>query len=115
MVSKRENIAALISSVMDYMVHYKFQGVDLGWKYPGDTTRGGRKLADTRSFSLLLRQLRPACGTPKGFSLTLATDYQYLRWFDAKAIESSIDFFGFVAYDLHSSWDADVLALAWSG
>jgi GH18 family chitinase len=47
MVSKRENIAALISSVMDYMVNYKFQGVDLGWKYPGDTTRGGRKLADT--------------------------------------------------------------------
>jgi GH18 family chitinase len=47
MVSKREDIAALISSVMDYMVNYKFQGVDLGWKYPGDTTRGGRKLADT--------------------------------------------------------------------
>jgi chitinase len=87
-VPKRENIAALISSVMGYMVNYKFQGVDLGWKYPGDTTRGGRKLADTRSFFLLLRQLRPACGTPKGFSLTLATDYRYLRWFDAKAMES---------------------------
>jgi len=54
MVSKRENIAAFISSVMDYMVNYKFQGVDLGWKYPGDTTRGGRKLADTHRLRINL-------------------------------------------------------------
>ena len=45
------------------------------------------------------------------FSLTLAPDFWYLRWFDAKAMESSVDFFGFMAYDLHGSWDSDVLTL----
>ncbi|RDL41225.1 putative glycoside hydrolase family 18 protein [Venustampulla echinocandica] len=90
---------------------YGFQGVDLDWEYPGAPERGGRKLADTRNFTLLLREMRAVYGTRYGISLTLAPDYWYLRWFDAKAMESSVDFFGFMAYDLHGSWDSDVLAL----
>jgi chitinase len=96
---------------MDYMNEYGFSGVDLDWEYPGDETRGGRKLLDTRNFTVLVNEMRAEYGTSKGISLTLAPDYWYLRWFDAKAMESSVDFFGFMAYDLHGSWDADVLTL----
>lgn len=112
MVSKKENRAIFISSVLDYMNAHEFQGVDLDWEYPGDPTRGGRKLADTRNFAALLKEMRAAYGTSKGISLTLAPDYQYLRWFDAKAMEQYVDFFGFMAYDLHGSWDQDVKALS---
>ncbi|KAK7994851.1 hypothetical protein PG990_013624 [Apiospora arundinis] len=109
--STKENRAAFISSVKDYMDQYGFQGVDLDWEYPGAPERGGRKLADTRNLAMLVREMRAAYGTAYGISLTLAPDYWYLRWFDAKAMEPYVDFFGFMAYDLHGSWDADVKTL----
>ncbi|KAM7195912.1 hypothetical protein V8F20_007277 [Naviculisporaceae sp. PSN 640] len=102
---------AFINSVREYMDEYGFQGVDLDWEYPGAPERGGRKLADTRNFAQLIREMRAAYGTAYGISLTLAPDYWYLRWFDAKAMEPHVDFFGFMAYDLHGSWDSDVKAL----
>ncbi|KAJ1326027.1 chitinase [Microdochium nivale] len=86
-------------------------GVDLYWEYPGATERGGNKLADVRNFPMLLREMRAAFGTSYGISLTLAPDYWYARWFDAKAMEPYVDFFGFMAYDLHGSWDQDVKTL----
>ncbi|PCD34001.1 hypothetical protein FGRA07_09156 [Fusarium graminearum] len=111
MVSTKANRAAFIESVRDYMDEYGFQGVDLDWEYPGEPKRGGRKLADTRNFSMLLREMRAAYGDKYGISLTLAPDYWYLRWFDAKAMEPYVDFFGFMAYDLHGFWDEDVRTL----
>ncbi|KAH7236571.1 oviduct-specific glycoprotein, partial [Fusarium tricinctum] len=111
MVSTKANRAAFISSVRDYMDEYGFTGVDLDWEYPGEPKRGGRKLADTRNFSMLLREMRAAYSTNYGISLTLAPDYWYLRWFDAKAMEPYVDFFGFMAYDLHGFWDEDVKTL----
>lgn len=55
--------------------------------------------------------MREAFGNKYGISLTLAPDYWYLRGFDPKAMEPSVDFFGFMSYDLHGSWDADVKTL----
>ena len=73
-------------------------------------TRGGRK-ADTANLVSLVKEMRAAFGSSKGISLTLAPDYWYLRGFDPKGMESSVDFFGFMGYDLHGSWDADVKTL----
>ena len=111
MVSSKANRATFIQSTREYMDEYGFQGVDLDWEYPGAPERGGNKLADVRNFALLVQEMRAAYGSSYGISLTLAPDYWYLRWFDAKAMESSVDFFGFMAYDLHGSWDQDVKAL----
>jgi GH18 family chitinase len=84
---------------------YGFQGVDLDWEYPGDPKRGGRKLADTRNLPMLVREMRAAYGDRYGISVTLAPDYWYLRWFDAKAIEPNVDFFGFMAYGMDAASD----------
>ncbi|KAK4176845.1 hypothetical protein QBC36DRAFT_378170 [Triangularia setosa] len=111
MVATRDRRAAFISSVKDYMDVYGFTGVDIDWEYPGDPDRGGNKLADTQKLVLLMKEMRAAYGSNYGISLTLAPDYWYLRWFDAKAMEPYVDFFGFMAYDLHGPWDADVKAL----
>lgn len=91
--------------------HYGFSGVDLDWEYPGAPDRGGNKLEDTKNFAMLLREMRDNYKTEFGISLTLAPDYWYLRWFDAKGMQSSVDFFGFMAYDLHGSWDSDTKTL----
>ncbi|KAK4120516.1 hypothetical protein N657DRAFT_625063 [Parathielavia appendiculata] len=103
--------AAFINSVREYMDEYGFQGVDLDWEYPGDPSRGGNGLDDTKNLVLLVKEMRAAYGNTYGISLTLAPDYWYLRWFDPKGMEPYVDFFGFMAYDLHGSWDSDVLTL----
>lgn len=59
----------------------------------------------------LVQEMRAAYGTRYGISLALAPDYWYLRWFDALAMQASVDWFGFMAYDLHGYWDADVKTL----
>jgi chitinase len=101
MVSTKANRAAFIASAKKFMDTYGFSGIDLDWEYPGAPERGGNKLADTRNLPLLVKEMRAAFGTAYGISVTLAPDYWYLRWFDAKAIEPHVDFLGFMAYGEH--------------
>ncbi|KAI9798404.1 MAG: hypothetical protein M1833_004798 [Piccolia ochrophora] len=110
MSSNEANRAAFITSLVQFMDQYGFQGVDLDWEYPVAPERGGKK-GDTANLVALVTEMRAAFGTKYGISLALAPDYWYLRHFDPKGMEPSVDFFGFMAYDLHGSWDADVDAL----
>lgn len=110
LASTSANRAAFISSLKSFMAQYGFQGVDLDWEYPGTPERGG-KAANTEDYVSLVKEMRAAFDDQYGLSLTLAPDYWYLRGFDAKAMEPYVDFFGFMAYDLHGSWDADILTL----
>uniref|UniRef100_A0A0C4DIB2 chitinase n=1 Tax=Fusarium oxysporum (strain Fo5176) TaxID=660025 RepID=A0A0C4DIB2_FUSOF len=77
-VKQMREFTDLSKDVRAYMDEYGFQGVDLDWEYPGEPKRGGRKLADTRNFSMLLKEMRAAYGSKYGISLTLAPDYWYL-------------------------------------
>lgn len=110
MTSTQGNRAAFISSLSQFMSKYGFQGVDLDWEYPASPERGGGT-ADTENYVALLQEMRAVFGSLSGISLTLAPDYWYLRGFDAKAMEPYVDWFGFMAYDLHGSWDADTKTL----
>ncbi|KAL8734400.1 MAG: hypothetical protein Q9166_001598 [cf. Caloplaca sp. 2 TL-2023] len=102
--------ATFINSCKDFMAKYGFQGVDLDWEYPATPERGGIR-ADTANYVTLVKEMKAAFGTQYGLSLTLAPDYWYLRGFDAKAMEPHVDMFGFMAYDLHGFWDADLKTL----
>lgn len=102
--------ASFISSTKDFMKAYGFQGIDLDWEYPVSSDRGGQP-EDTANFLTLVQEMRESYGTDYGISLTLAPDYWYLRYFDAKGMEPYVDFFGFMSYDLHGSWDADTKTL----
>ncbi|ORX99883.1 glycoside hydrolase superfamily [Clohesyomyces aquaticus] len=108
--SSAANRAAFIQSLKVFMPKYGFKGVDLDWEYPVAPERGGNP-EDTQNFVLLVQEMRAAFGSAFGISLTLAPDYWYLRYFDAKAMESSVDFFGFMAYDLHGPWDKTQLTI----
>lgn len=110
MSSSQASRAAFISGLKDFMSKYGFQGVDIDWEYPGTPERGGKR-DDTANFVSLVKEMKAAFGDQYGLSLTLAPDYWYLRGFDAKAMEPYVDFFGFMAYDLHGFWDADIETL----
>lgn len=82
--------AIFIQSLIDFMVEYGFQGVDLDWEYPGTPERGGSR-ADIANFVTLVREMREAFGTKYGISLTLAPDYWYLRYFDVAGLDPYVD------------------------
>jgi chitinase len=129
MVSTPETRKTFIDSVLRFMDKYGFQGADLDWEYPVSEDRGGRK-NDTMNFVSLLAEMRATFGKKYGISLALAPDIWYLRrtflpkgstlrlspihrsdrnevanWreidFDAAAMQEYVDWFGFMAYDLH--------------
>lgn len=50
--------------------------------------------------------MRAAWGTNYGISVTLPTSYWYLQGFKPVEMETYVDWFNFMAYDLHGTWDA---------
>lgn len=78
MASSATNRNAFISSLIDFMDMYGFQGVDLDWEYPVSEDRGGTD-ADEDNFVSLVREMRAAFGTRYGISVALAPDIWYLR------------------------------------
>ncbi|KIH89906.1 hypothetical protein SPBR_00013 [Sporothrix brasiliensis 5110] len=97
---------AFIQSLIAFMDKYGFQGIDLDWEYPVSEDRGGRP-EDTENFVSLVREMRQVFGTKYGISVALAPDFWYLRYFDAVAMQPYVDWFGFMAYDLHGVWASD--------
>lgn len=110
MCSTSGNRAAFISSLISFMDKWGFQGADLDWEYPASDVRGGRP-EDTTNLVSLVKEMRVAFGAKYGLSSILAPDYWYLRGMDPKAMEPYVDWFSFMAYDLHGFWDADVKTL----
>lgn len=70
MISTSANRAAFISSLVDFMTKWGFQGVDIDWEYPAIPDRGGRP-EDTQNLVSLVAAMRAAFGTNYGISVTL--------------------------------------------
>ncbi|KAL1896124.1 hypothetical protein Sste5346_004866 [Sporothrix stenoceras] len=106
MAMTQDRRAAFIQSTIAFMDKYGFQGIELDWEYPVAEDRGGRP-EDTKNFVSLVREMRQAFGTKYGISVALAPDFWYLRYYDAVAMQPYVDWFGFMAYDLHGVWASD--------
>ncbi|KAL2076239.1 hypothetical protein VTL71DRAFT_1182 [Oculimacula yallundae] len=104
MVSTSENRAAFISSLIEFMDEYGFTGADIDWEYPSNPQRGGRK-EDKENLVELAKDMKAAFGFR--VSVVLAPDYWYLQGFSPAAMEQYVDHLGFMAYDLHGSWDSE--------
>ncbi|KAF4165991.1 hypothetical protein CNMCM6936_007188 [Aspergillus lentulus] len=98
-------------SLASFMSTYGFDGVDIDWEYPVDVDRGGRP-ADFVNFPKFMANLKSALqGTSTGaeISLTLPTSYWYLQHFDIKELAKHVDYFNYMSYDLHGTWDKGML------
>ena len=105
MVSSLENRQAFISSLLQFMITYSFDGVDLDWEYPGAPDRGGSP-KDGQNLVLLLQEMQRAFGGVYGISMTLPSSYWYLQWFDLEGMEPFLDWFNVMTYDIHGIWDS---------
>ncbi|KAG9123023.1 hypothetical protein FRC07_000343, partial [Ceratobasidium sp. 392] len=109
MASSSANRATFISSVLQFMRTYGFDGVDIDWEYPVDDLRGGVP-ADKVNLVSLVKEFRAAIsssGTAYGLTITTPSSYYYLRHFDVAEIVKWIDWFNHMTYDLHGVWDKD--------
>ncbi|KAL2068414.1 hypothetical protein VTL71DRAFT_16512 [Oculimacula yallundae] len=97
-----------ITSLINFMTTWGFQGVDLDWEYPVESNRGGRPI-DTSNFNILVQEMRAAFGSRFGISVALPADFSYIQHFDIATLSQSIDFFNFMTYDLHGPWEASIL------
>ncbi|KAF8594968.1 hypothetical protein BDV93DRAFT_122313 [Ceratobasidium sp. AG-I] len=109
MASTSANRATFISSCLQFMKTYGFDGVDIDWEYPVDDLRGGVP-ADKANLNSLLKEFRAAIGSSGskyGLTITTPSSYYYLRNFDIMEIVKWIDWFNHMTYDLHGVWDKD--------
>lgn len=103
---------AFFKSLTLFMNTYGFTGVDIDWEYPAADDRNGRA-EDYENFPKFLANLKKALAEYKfGLSITLPTSYWYLQHFDLVSIEPSVDWFNFMSYDLHGTWD---IGNQWTG
>jgi chitinase len=103
MVSTSASRQTFITSLLQFMKTYGFDGVDIDWEYPGAPDRGGA-IVNTANFVLLLQEMREAFGSAYGISATLPSSYWYLRWFDIQGMEQYLDWFNVMTYDIHGVW-----------
>ncbi|KAI0467970.1 glycosyl hydrolases family 18-domain-containing protein [Xylaria cf. heliscus] len=105
MTSTSANRAKFIQALVKFMNQYGFDGIDLDWEYPQADDRGGQA-GDMANYVLLAKEIKAGIGK-KGLSMTLPTSFWYLQHFDVNSLQNYVDWFNFMSYDLHGTWDAD--------
>ncbi|KAF7587124.1 hypothetical protein BBP40_007695 [Aspergillus hancockii] len=95
---------AFINYAIDLMDKYGFDGIDIDWEYPAAEDRDGAAV-DTNNLMTFLKNLKSACGDKYGLTVTLPSSLWYLKGFDIKRMSEHIDWFNFMSYGIHSTWD----------
>ncbi|KAI8940612.1 hypothetical protein NX059_001884 [Plenodomus lindquistii] len=106
MVSSAASRSTFIQSSLAFMRTYNFDGIDIDWEYPAAGDRDGTA-ADKDSFVTFMQELKDACGANFGVTLTLPSSYWYLKGFDVAQLEKHVDWFNFMSYDIHGTWDGN--------
>ncbi|KJZ70862.1 hypothetical protein HIM_09727 [Hirsutella minnesotensis 3608] len=115
---------AFFESLVTFMFQHNFDGVDIDWEasraqinayfqYPVADDRGGVK-EDFDNYARMLRRLRERLnrsGKRFGISIAIPASYWYLRGFNLKELEPSIDWFNVMTYDIHGTWDSKVKSI----
>ncbi|EAW14096.1 bacteriodes thetaiotaomicron symbiotic chitinase [Aspergillus clavatus NRRL 1] len=95
---------SFITSAIAMMKQYGFDGIDIDWEYPAAEDRGGVE-GDTANLVKFLAEMRDAIGNDFGLTATLPSSYWYMKGFDIVSMAKYVDYFNFMAYDIHGTWD----------
>jgi len=109
MVESKENRAHFIKQSIRYLRMNRFDGLDMDWEYPGDTSRGGRP-EDKHNFTLLCKEFIEAAEAEAAASgkerllLTMAVGAHKSEDMELKEVSKYIDFINLMAYDFNGGW-----------
>jgi chitinase len=106
MVSSLFSRTIFIISATQFMATYGFDGIDIDWEYPAASDRDG-VAADMANYVTFLKELKAACGSKYGVTVTLPSSYWYLKGFDIVSMSPYVDSFNFMSYDIHGTWDGN--------
>jgi len=101
-------------SVVDFLVKYNFDGVDIDWEYPvsgGESTNSHRP-EDKTNFTLLMKTLREKLdeqGASDGKKYILSFAGAAGGWYanntELNKLSSYVDYANVMTYDIHGTWD----------
>ncbi|XP_073845180.1 chitinase 8 [Musca autumnalis] len=100
--AKREKF---VTSVVQFLQKYGFDGIDLDWEYPGQRHKLENK--DRENYLQLLKELKEGL-EPFGYLLTAAVGSIKASAeisYDIPEMMKYLDFVNVMAYDLHGPWD----------
>ncbi|XP_067122347.1 endochitinase-like [Centruroides vittatus] len=111
MVSDNNRRRDFVKSVVQWLLKYDFDGLDLDWEYPGALDRDG-KITDKQNFVSLVEELKTAF-IAHNLMLTAAVPVAKFRLDEGYQVEELgrlLDQIHLMAYDLRGNWDgfADV-------
>lgn len=107
LAASEDNQRAFFKSLISFMATYGFDGVDIDWEYPAADDRSGRleDYANLPTFMANLKNALISTGGRDELSITLPASYWYLQHFDIEKLSSIVDYFNYMSYDLHGTWD----------
>lgn len=101
-----ESRTAFAESCVDFIVQYGFDGVDIDWEAPSNST-------DKHNFTLLLQKLREKLDSQgltdnKHYLLTIAgsCNSSFVSNTELSVIEQYLDYANLMTYDIHGPWDS---------
>lgn len=101
-------------SVVDFVVNYGFDGVDIDWEYPvsGGLSTNVKRPEDKYNFTLLMKTLREklnARGTIDGKKYLLSFAGAAGNWYanntQLSELSKYVDYANIMTYDIHGTWD----------
>lgn len=101
-------------SVVDFVVRFGFDGVDIDWEYPvsGGLPGNARRPADKQNFTLLMQELRTqldAQGEKDGSKYLLtfagAAATYYTNNVELNRLHEIVDYINIMTYDLTGPWE----------
>lgn len=111
MASTPSSRQKFISSAIDFMQTYGFDGIDIDWEYPVNGGLANGHPNDKQNFTLLMQELRAALDLLEKengchYLLTVASAAgDAMENYELDKLSPYIDWFNLMTYDYHGAWE----------
>lgn len=99
MVASSTNRATFVTSVMEFLTKYKFDGLDIDWEYPSGPS-------DKEGLAELMKELRAEFGSRYLLTVAVAANQIVIdQGYNVPVMAETADYINVMAYDMHGPWE----------